>query len=306
MKLVAIIGPTAVGKTKLAVQLAHQMGAEVISADSRQVFRDMNIGTGKDLDDFIVDGKEIPFHLINIREAGEEYDVFQFQRDFFQVFERLSKEQTQAILCGGTGMYVQAALSRQKMVRVPENPELREELDAFNQEELANKLLALKPSQHNTTDLLDRRRTIRAIEIESFLQHSSKEEELSPVTEYLLIGLRMERETLRERIKERLLARLEEGMIEEVKQLIEKGVSYDQLNFYGLEYRYISDYLQAKTDYDTMFNGLLKAIRQFAKKQMTWYRRMEKQGIPIHWVDASLPMNEKLQQVLNLVRDEKL
>ena len=299
MSLIVILGPTAVGKTQLAVQLATELEGEIISADSRQVYCEMDLGTGKDLKEYLVNGKQVPYHLIDIKQAGEAYSVFDFQQDFYKAYESIIGKSKTAILCGGTGLYIEAALAKEKMQEVPKNTLLRKELETLSQEELNARLIDLTQSIHNSTDLTNRERTIRAIEIVLYTsQHT--EVQLSPVKEFKLIGLRMEREKLRKRIGERLKVRLQNGMIEEVQQLLSRGVTHEQLSYYGLEYRFLSSYIQGHVGYDEMFEGLVQAIRRFAKKQMTWYRRMEKHGQMIHWIDAEEPMDVKIQQALKL------
>ena len=300
MSLIVILGPTAVGKTQLAVQLSDKLDGEIISADSRQVYHDMDLGTGKDLKDYIVDGKQVPFHLIDIKQAGDAYNVFDFQQDFYIAYEAIIRKGKTAILCGGTGLYLEAALAKEKMLEVPENTSLREELTVLSQKELINRLTSLIKNVHNNTDLIDRERTIRAIEIELF-KSQHVELQLSPVKKFKIIGLRMERENLRKRISERLEVRLQEGMMEEAERLLNQGVSHEQLDYYGLEYRFLSAYIQGKVSYDEMFEGLVQAIRRFAKKQMTWYRRMEKKGQIIYWIDAEESMDIKVQQALKLL-----
>jgi len=299
MSLIVILGPTAVGKTQLAVQLAKQLNGEVISADSRQVYRNMDLGTGKDLEEYKVDDTLIQHHLIDIKEAGETYHVFDFQRDFYAAYEAIIEKGKTAILCGGTGLYLEAALAKEKMQEVPKNVELREELAEFSQEELGTRLKKIAGALHNKTDLVDWERTVRAIEIEEF-KAAHAELERSPVAQAVVIGVRMEREKLRNRIAERLESRLQEGMVEEVKSLISQGVSHEQLNYYGLEYRFLSKYIQGEIKYEEMSENLVQAIRRFAKKQMTWYRRMEKKGQYIHWIDAEDPMNVKLQKAMKI------
>lgn len=297
--LIVILGPTAVGKTKLAVALASQLNGELISADSRQVYKGMDIGTGKDLTDFWIGGQQIQHHLIDIKAAGEEYHVFDFQRDFYQAYETILNKGKKAILCGGTGLYLEAALAKEKLIEVPENKTLREKLMFFSQEELNKKLKEIHSGLHNTTDLAERTRTIRAIEIEMFKQNVQAEK--SPIKNPTVFGISMEREALRARIEERMKERLENGMIEEVEQLIKGGVSVETLHYYGLEYRFIARYLTNEISYDELYEKLVQAIRRFAKKQMTWFRRMEKKGHLIHWIDASIPMEQKLGDVTNIL-----
>ena len=300
MSLIVILGPTAVGKTKLAVQLALQLDAEIISADSRQVYRNMDLGTGKDIKEYTVGGVVVPHHLIDIKEAGTSYNVFDFQQDFYKAYEAIIEKGKTAILCGGTGLYLEAALAKNQMVEVPVNESLRLELAQLNQKELVERLQRISSALHNNTDLVDRDRTIRAIEIEEFKSIATKVAK-SPVQKSIVIGLKMDREKIRERIGDRLKVRLDEGMIEEVQSLIERGVSHQQLNYYGLEYRFLSKYIQGEMNDVEMFDGLVQAIRRFAKKQMTWFRRMEKKGQKIDWIDAEEQMDVKVQQALNVI-----
>lgn len=296
--LIVILGATATGKTNLAVSLADAIQAEIVSADSRQVYRGMDIGTGKDLKEYEIGGKSIKYHLIDTKSPTERYDVFNFQKDFFEIYLNAKQKETPIILCGGTGMYIQAALDSKAMVEVEENVTLRNRLNILSLEELKTELLKLKPNQHNSTDLLEKERLIRAIEIALAEKSNSSSVRQSPVEKAVLFGLKTERDKLRSRIKLRLEARLKEGMIEEVEDLIKKEVSHNQLNYFGLEYRFISNYLKGELSYDEMFVGLLQAIRRFAKKQETWFRRMEKQGHLIHWIDVSLPHEKKLKLIL--------
>ena len=298
MPLIIILGPTAVGKTKLAVQVAAELNGEIISADSRQVYKGMDIGTGKDLEEFAVNGKEIPHHLIDIKEAGEHYNLFDFQQDFYQVYNDICARKKTPVLCGGTGLYLEAALAKEQLLSVPRNENLRQELSSFTLEELNEKLLQLNSNQHNKTDLEDRERCIRAIEIETLKQqHPSPP--LSPIGERIIFGIHQERNELRARIEERLNLRLKNGMVEEVERLLQSGLSAEQLDYYGLEYRFISRYLKHELIYDEMYEKLLQAIRHFAKKQMTWYRRMERKGVKIHWMEANWSSADKLSFVLN-------
>ena len=303
MSLVVILGPTAVGKTQLAVKLAKKLNGEVISADSRQVYSNMDLGTGKDIEEYMIEGYSVAHHLIDIKEAGEAYNVFDFQRDFYKAYESIIEKGKTAILCGGTGLYLEAALAKEKMVEVPENTVLRNELETMGQEELAQRLNDISSKLHNSTDLVYRERTVRAIEIEEFKLRNTKIEQ-SPVKQSVVIGLRMGREKIRSRIAERLKSRLQEGMIEEVQLLLEQGVSHEQLNYYGLEYRFVSNYIQGNMNDKEMFDGLVQAIRRFAKKQMTWYRRMEKKGQHINWIDAENEMKVKVQNALEIINNK--
>lgn len=290
--LLTVLGPTASGKTRLAVALARLLDGEVISADSRQVFRGMDIGTGKDLHEY----GTIPYHLINILDAGEEFNVFAFQRLFLAAFEEIRCRKRLPILCGGTGMYLDAALRGYRMVAVPENHELRAELEQRGMEELAELLHNLRQELHNSTDLLDRQRTIRAIEIAQYEREHGHESEPFPDIRPLVIGIRWERSELRRRITERLQQRLEEGMILEVERLHQAGVSWERLDYYGLEYRFIGAHLRGELSRNDLFQKLNSAIHDFAKRQETWFRRMEKHGVKIHWVNGDAdPLAETLE-----------
>ena len=296
-RLIVLLGPTAVGKTSLAVQLASMINGEIISADSRQVYRDMDLGSGKDLSEYLLPQSRIIHHLIDIKDAGEKYDVFHFQRDFYKAYYEIVQKGKQAILCGGSGLYLEAALKKTQLIEVPKNEDLRSSIRNSTHDELKEMLLQLKPEQHNTTDLIDRERLIRAIEIAT--AEADMEEIPSPVQDFIIFGLHSERELLRERIKQRLNERLEDGMIDEVRSLIKNGVSKESLEYYGLEYRYIVKYLNEELNFDQMHEKLLQAIRQFAKKQMTWFRRMEKQGHLIHWINSEWELQKKLDHMMS-------
>ena len=296
-ELITILGPTASGKTGFACHLAYALDAEIISGDSRQVYRSMDIGTGKDLGDYTVNGKAIPYHLIDIREAGDKYNIFEFQHDFHRVFTDIKQRGKTPILCGGSGLYIESVLRGYSLVNVPENKELRKRYENHTLEELT-KILADYKDLHNTTDVDTAQRAIRAIEIEEYKrQHPLEQNEFPPINS-LVIGVDIDRELRRERITKRLKARLEEGMIEEVQAILDKGVSPEDLIYYGLEYKYVTLYLLQQLSYDEMFSQLEIAIHQFAKRQMTWFRGMEKRGIHIHWIDATLPTEEKVEQVM--------
>lgn len=296
--MIGIVGATALGKTQLAAQLALEVGGEIISADSRQVYRGMDIGSGKDLEEFNIDGKQIPYHLLDIIDAGEEYNVFQYQQDFYASYQKVLENNHVPILCGGTGMYIEAALSKKKLPEVPMNEKLRAELVQLNFEKLQYRLKILKPKTHNTTDLLDRKRLIRAIEIEEFKSENPDSEKDSPVADYILFGLKTDRPKLHKRIEKRLDHRLKNGLIEEVEKLRHSGIGHDKLQYYGLEYKYVSTYLNGKMQKNDMRNHLLKAIKQFAKRQESWFRRMEKKGEKIHWLDAEKAISENLIHIL--------
>ncbi len=297
--LITILGPTATGKTRLAVLLAAHINGEIISADSRQVYRGMNIGTGKDINEYTVNGKTVPHFLIDIVNPGYEYNVFEFQNDFIKVFNNILRRKKQPLLCGGSGLYLESILSGYNLNKVNEDIELRNKLEKLSDKELIS-ILKKYGNTHNTTDMTNRQRTIRAIEIRQH-QLKSPVKIVMPKINSLNIGLKFERNIIRTRITQRLKQRLENGMIEEVKQLLDNGLKPEQLSFYGLEYRFVTQYVTGKTDYQTMFNNLNTAIHQFSKRQMTWFRRMEKKGITIHWIEGVLSDNEKLEKCLKLM-----
>ena len=304
-KMVTILGPTASGKTTLATRLAHTIGGEIISADSRQVYRNMDIGTGKDLADYVVDGKKIPYHLIDIAEAGTKYNLYQYQHDFHVAYQDIVSRDERPILCGGTGLYLEAVLKGYELSPVPQNAELRERLEGKSLAELTQMLADLKAQtgsvMHNTTDVDSCQRAIRAIEIETYnIEHTTALRTM-PDIDSLIIGVNIEREERRRKITARLKQRLDEGMVEEVRALLDSGIAADDLIYYGLEYKFITEYIIGKLTYEEMFRQLEIAIHQFAKRQMTWFRGMERRGTTIHWVDASLPMSEKLNEVLQLM-----
>jgi tRNA dimethylallyltransferase len=286
--LIVILGPTASGKTRLAARLAAGIGAELISADSRQVYRGMDIGTGKDFGEYIVDGVPVPYHLIDVAEPGHLFSVFEFQQRFYECFREITARGRMPIVVGGTGLYLESILREYRMLPVPENSALREELKGQEMEELAARLLHLNPALHNTTDLTGRERLVRAIEIaEHTSTHGSKEVIERPDIAPLVIGVRWVRTVLRERITSRLKERLEQGMIEEVQRLHDSGISWERLDEMGLEYRYVSLHLQGKLTYEEMFKTLNIRIHQFAKRQDTWFRGMERRGITIRWIEGA-------------------
>ncbi len=302
--MITILGPTASGKTSVAARLAAEVDGEIISADSRQVYRRMDIGTGKDLADYLVDGQPIPYHLIDIREPGTKYNLFEYQQDFYDVYQDIRHRGVVPILCGGTGLYIEAVLKGYKLSPVPQNQELRDSLEGKSLSELTEMLKELKKkngsNMHNTTDVDSCQRAIRAIEIETYnLEHPTPRRELPPV-ESLIIGIDIDREARREKITRRLKARLEEGMVDEVKALLDEGIPADDLIYYGLEYKFLTEYLTGVTSYDEMTKRLEIAIHQFAKRQMTWFRGMERRGFKIHWIDAMLPMEEKIERIKQL------
>jgi tRNA dimethylallyltransferase len=324
-KMITILGPTASGKTPLAAALAvalppvnGECGAEIISADSRQVYRRMDIGTGKDLCDYRVSTGEpsatgataasmvnIPYHLIDICEPGTKYNLFQYQQDFFDAYQDIIGRGKTPILCGGTGLYIEAVLKGYQLSPVPQNPELRARLEGKTLDELTQMLTELKAqtgsNMHNKTDVDSCQRAIRAIEIEEYNLHTPMPKRELPPIDSLIIGVNIDREARREKITRRLKARLEEGMIEEVRGLLAEGIPAEDLIYYGLEYKFVTEYLVGKTTYDEMFQRLEIAIHQFAKRQMTWFRGMERRGFTIHWIDALQPMDDKVRQILSLL-----
>ena len=291
--LIAIIGPTASGKTPFAAALAHHLHTEIISADSRQVYRGMDLGTGKDLADYTVEGVPVPYHLIDIADPGYKYNVFEYQRDFLKAYDEMRSRQLLPIVCGGTGMYVESVLRGYRLLPVPENPTLRQQLEGRSLQELTQ-LLSRYKTLHNTTDVDTPKRAIRAIEIEEYYAHTPVEERSFPQLKSLIIGLKIDRELRREKISRRLRQRLDEGMMDEVRRLLSQGIAPEDLIYYGLEYKYLTLYAIGQLTYEEMFTQLETAIHQFAKRQMTWFRGMERRGCTIHWIDATLPMEEKL------------
>lgn len=294
--LLAVIGPTASGKTAFAVRLALALGGEVISADSRQVYRGMDIGTGKDLEEYVVEGQQVPCHLVDIVEAGYKYNVFEYQADFLRVWEDCRRRGVVPVLCGGSGLYVEAVLKGYKLLAVPVNEELRASLEGVPLPELAARLATYK-KLHNTTEIDTPKRAIRAIEIEEYYRTHPYEEKDFPQLRPLIVGMEVSREVRRERITRRLHERLEQGMVEEVRQLLDSGVAPEDLIYYGLEYKYLTLYLTGKLSYDAMVEQLNVAIHQFAKRQMTWFRKMEREGFEIRWLDAGLPLEERVERV---------
>ena len=312
-KMITILGPTASGKTPLAAALAYEIGGEIISADSRQVYRRMDIGTGKDLADYtITNNREpitVPYHLIDIVEPGTKYNLFQYQQDFYDAYQDIMARGKTPILCGGTGLYIEAVLKGYKLSPVPQNPDLRQQLEGKTLDELTQLLAALKAKtgsvMHNKTDVDSCQRAIRAIEIESYNQeHPVPLRELPPV-DSLIIGVNIDREARREKITRRLKARLEEGMVDEVRGLLDEGIPAEDLIYYGLEYKFVTEYVTGKTTYDEMFTRLEIAIHQFAKRQMTWFRGMERRGFTIHWIDALQPMEDKVGKILEIVNQQQ-
>ena len=298
--LVTILGPTACGKTSLAVALAHRLGTAVISADSRQVYRSMDLGTGKDLNEYTIDGYQVPYRLIDIVDAGYKYNVFEYQRDFLKAYAELCDVGQLPVLCGGTGMYLESVLRGYRLVEVPEDKALRESLADKSLPELTAILQGYK-QLHNTTDVDTCKRAIRAIEIEEYYRTHDVNVREFPEIRSLTIGLDVSRELRRERISRRLRERLEQGMVEEVRGIMASGVSAEDLIYYGLEYKYLTLYIIGELSYDEMVRQLEIAIHQFAKRQMTYFRGMERRGVPIRWVDASLSTEEKVECILNMI-----
>ena len=299
--MITILGPTASGKTPLAAALAKQIGGEIISADSRQVYRRMDIGTGKDLADY----GDVPYHLIDICEPGTKYNLFQYQQDFMDAYQQIVGRGAVPILCGGTGLYIEAVLKGYQLSPVPQNQELRSRLEGKSLSELTLMLTELKcqsgSNMHNTTDVDSAQRAIRAIEIETYnLEHPLPLRELPPV-DSLIIGVFIDRDLRREKITRRLKTRLDEGMVDEVRSLLAEGIAAEDLTYYGLEYKYVTEYVTGQLSYDEMFSRLEIAIHQFAKRQMTWFRGMERRGFTIHWIDATLPMEEKVGRICDLL-----
>lgn len=301
--LITILGPTASGKTDLAAHLAYDLQTEIISADSRQVYRGMDLGTGKDLEDYVVKGRQIPYHLIDICDAGFKYNLFMYQQDFLNVYQDMVGRNLLPILCGGTGLYIESVLKGYRMIPVPENPELRASLEGKPLDELARILSGYK-TLHNTTDVDTPKRAIRAIEIGEYYRTHPVQEREFPEIHPLIIGVNIDRELRREKITNRLKQRLDHGMLDEIRRLLDSGVHPDDLIYYGLEYKYLTLYVIGKLSYEEMFSQLEIAIHQFAKRQMTWFRGMERRGFLIHWIEATLPMEEKVARIKELLNQE--
>ncbi len=296
--LITILGPTASGKTSVAANVALVLDGEVISADSRQVYRGMDLGTGKDYADYIIDGKPIPYHLIDIVDAGYEYNVFEYQKDFLKVFEEVINRGKLSVMCGGSGLYLEAVLKNYKLIQVPINDELRQKLEGKSLDELTEILKNYKSELHNQTDIENEKRAIRAIEIEEYYLTHPEINTGMPDIRSLVVGVQFDRQTRRKRITSRLRQRLREGMLDEVQRLLDSGLTPEQLTYYGLEYKFMTQYLTGELTYQEMFDGLNVAIHQFAKRQMTWFRRMEKQGIEIRWLDGFMPLEEKVAKIV--------
>lgn len=299
--MITILGPTASGKTDIAAHLAAELSAEIISADSRQVYRRMDIGTGKDLADYVVDGKRVPYHLIDIVEPGTKYNLFEYQRDFLEAYNDIRSRGKNVILCGGTGLYIESVLKGYRLIPVPENKELRHELEGKSLLELTSILERLKAennsNMHNSTDVDTSKRAIRAIEIEMAYKEAHIEERTFPKIDNVIIGVGIDRDLRRMKITRRLDQRLHDGMVDEVKSLLDSGIPADDLIYYGLEYKFVTEYVLGKSTFEEMHRSLEIAIHQFAKRQMTWFRGMERRGFTIHWIDAADSMEEKINEI---------
>ena len=302
--MITILGPTACGKTDLAAHLAYYIDGEIISADSRQVYRGMDIGTGKDLADYTVSGRQIPYHLIDICDPGEKYNLFRYQQDFHKAYSDIRSRGKVPVLCGGTGLYIESVLRGYSLSPVPQNPELRKSLEGRSLAELTDILVNLKEqtgsAMHNTTDVDSCQRAIRAIEIEPYNLQTPLEKRAMPPVDSLVSGVSIDRALSRERVTRSLKQRLDNGMVEEIRGLLDKGVSRDDLVYYGLEYKYVTMYAVGELSYDEMFRQLEIAIHQFAKRQMTWFRGMERRGVKINWIDSTLDMDDKIKKIKQL------
>ncbi|MFA5326828.1 MAG: tRNA (adenosine(37)-N6)-dimethylallyltransferase MiaA [Prolixibacteraceae bacterium] len=296
--LITILGPTASGKTAVAAKVASRLDGEVISADSRQVYRGMDLGTGKDYADYTVDGKPVPYHLIDIVDAGYEYNVYEYQKDFLKVFADISERGKLPVMCGGSGLYLEAVLKNYKLIQVPVDESLRQKLSGKLLEELTRILKSYKNELHNQTDIENEKRAIRAIEIEEYCLNHPEIDTGMPDIKSLVVGVKFDRQSRRKRITNRLRQRLKEGMLDEVQRLLNSGLTPEQLTYYGLEYKFMTKHLTGQLTYQEMFEGLNVAIHQFAKRQMTWFRRMEKQGTEIRWLDGYMPLDEKVEKIL--------
>ena len=298
--MITILGPTATGKTRLAAHIAAKLNGEVISADSRQVYKGMDLGTGKDYDDYIVNGNKIPYFLIDIVDPGYEYNVYEYQSDFLKIYKNIISRQKLPVLCGGTGLYIEAVLKGYKLVKVPENNSLRKKLGKKDNDELIKMLSSFRPL-HNVTDSKDKERLIRAIEIQNYYKENPDLISDFPKIKNEIFGIYFDRNIIRRRITERLKARLERGMLDEVKNLLSKGITPEQLKFYGLEYKYITQYIIGELNYNDMFQKLNTAIHQFAKRQMTWFRRIERNGFKIHWINGNSDIEYKVNYIVERV-----
>ena len=303
--MITILGPTASGKTSLAAALAYDLDTEIISADSRQVYKGMDIGTGKDLEDYVVNGRHIPYHLIDICEPGSKYNLFRYKEDFMRVYNDITGRGITPILCGGTGLYIESVLKGYNLSPVPQNEELRDSLSGKSLDELTSLLNELKIQNHsvmhNKTDVDSCQRAIRAIEIETYNLDNPVLKRVCPPIDSVIIGVNIDRDVRRAKISDRLVKRLDEGMVDEIKSILASGVPAENLIYYGLEYKYITEYVIGKTSYEEMLNGLEIAIHQFAKRQMTWFRGMERRGFFINWIEASLPIDEKVNKIKKIL-----
>lgn len=302
--LVVVLGPTASGKTSLAAQIAYEINGEIISADSRQVYREMNLGTGKDYEDYIINGRKIPYHLIDIANPGYKYNVYEYQTDFFKVYKDIQQRGNFPVMCGGTGMYIEAVLSGFKMIQVPSNLNLRKSLENKSLPELTQ-ILASYKKIHNTTDVDTVKRAIRSIEIQDYYQSNPEIVVELPELNPFIIGVKIDREQRREKITRRLKSRINEGMVDEVKNIIKSGVKPNDLIYYGLEYKYLTLFAIGEISYDEMFEKLNIAIHQFAKRQMTWFRKMERSGFNIHWLDVNDSPEKKVNFIKNKIQQNK-
>ena len=299
--IIVILGPTASGKTSVAAHLAARINGEIISADSRQVYKSLNLGTGKDYNDYLINREAVPYHLIDIAEPGYQYNVYEYQQDFLKAYSNITGKGKMPILCGGTGLYIEAALEEYKLIQVPVNVELRENLEKKDLNELAEMLSSYR-NLHNTTDITQKKRAIRAIEIEEYYKTHSVPAGETLALKPLYIGVKFDRLTERQRITKRLNERLNEGMVDEVRNLLDNGTTPEQLIYYGLEYKFITRYIIGEISFDEMFALLNTAIHQFAKRQMTWFRRMERKGTDIHWLDGLMPVEQKIDRIVELYK----
>lgn len=299
--LIVVTGPTATGKTSFAAHLASKLNGEIISADSRQVYRGMDLATGKDIEDYKVNNKSIPYHLVDIVDPGYEYNVFEYQKDFLRIYDVINARNKMPVLCGGTGMYIESVLKGYRLIDVPGNTNLRDQLNRKTHQELVD-LLKFYKVPHNITDTEDRKRLIRSIEIQEYYKNNPGLSTSFPEIHSVIFGVHFERKVIRERITRRLKERMDAGMVNEVKELLNKGLTPDQLKFYGLEYKYLTQYVTGELSYDEMFRLLNTAIHQFAKRQMTWFRKMEKTGFKINWINGDLTIYKKVDHALSILK----